>query len=113
MCGGYEGENCLATVECYNPENDQWTDIAPMSNRRKGAATVAYHGEIYVLGGFSGVTRLTSGEKYNPYAVKSGWRAVKDMHDCRSNMACEVRHAQCQCVMHERHNVLTSDISHV
>ena len=36
MCssGGYNREECLRTVECYDPQLDRWTFIAPMRTPR-------------------------------------------------------------------------------
>ena len=35
--GGYDGNNRLDSVECFHPENDEWTIVAPMNARRSGA----------------------------------------------------------------------------
>lgn len=32
--GGYNREECLRTVECYNPKEDRWSFIAPMRTPR-------------------------------------------------------------------------------
>lgn len=32
--GGYNREECLRTVECYDPKEDRWTFIAPMRTPR-------------------------------------------------------------------------------
>lgn len=32
--GGYNREECLRTVECYDPKEDCWTFIAPMRTPR-------------------------------------------------------------------------------
>ncbi len=32
--GGYNREECLRTVECYDPKKDCWTFIAPMRTPR-------------------------------------------------------------------------------
>lgn len=34
LAGGYNREECLRTVECYDPEKDTWTFIAPMRTPR-------------------------------------------------------------------------------
>lgn len=34
LAGGYNREECLRTVECYDPKEDQWTFIAPMRTPR-------------------------------------------------------------------------------
>lgn len=32
--GGYNREECLRTVECYDPESDTWTFLPPMKTPR-------------------------------------------------------------------------------
>lgn len=34
LLGGYNREECLRTVECYDPQKDAWTFIAPMRTPR-------------------------------------------------------------------------------
>lgn len=34
LLGGYNREECLRTVECYDPQKDCWTFIAPMRTPR-------------------------------------------------------------------------------
>jgi len=34
LSGGYNREECLRTVECYDPQKDTWTFIAPMRTPR-------------------------------------------------------------------------------
>lgn len=34
VVGGYNREECLRTVECYDPKEDRWTFIAPMRTPR-------------------------------------------------------------------------------
>lgn len=34
LLGGYNREECLRTVECYDPQKDTWTFIAPMRTPR-------------------------------------------------------------------------------
>lgn len=34
LAGGYNREECLRTVECYDPKEDRWTFIAPMRTPR-------------------------------------------------------------------------------
>lgn len=35
--GGYDGEDFLPTVECYDPKEGTWTIITKMSSGRSGA----------------------------------------------------------------------------
>lgn len=49
---------------------------------------VAYHNYLYVIGGFNGLSRMNSGEKFDP--TTSLWSPVVDMHNPRSNFAIEI-----------------------
>lgn len=46
--GGFDGENRLNSVECYHPENNEWTDMPPMKFPRSGAG-VAVLNQVYFL----------------------------------------------------------------
>lgn len=35
--GGFDGVHRLNTVECYHPENNAWSMVAPMQKVRSGA----------------------------------------------------------------------------
>jgi len=35
--GGYDGSNRLRSMECYDPEADEWHFVAPMNTTRSGA----------------------------------------------------------------------------
>lgn len=35
--GGFDGQQRLRSVECYDPDKDQWTYVAPMNTTRSGA----------------------------------------------------------------------------
>jgi len=37
VVGGYDGQSRLSTVECYHPEDNSWTMMAPMIVTRSGA----------------------------------------------------------------------------
>lgn len=49
ICGGYEGDVCLSSAECYDPQTDQWTMIAEMSCRRSGLKVIAHGNNIYAV----------------------------------------------------------------
>lgn len=36
ILGGYDGSDFLSTVECYDPDKDEWSDIAYMTCGRSG-----------------------------------------------------------------------------
>jgi kelch-like protein 10 len=59
-----------------------------MLYRRSGVGVIAYNSCVYAVGGFDGVTRMISGEKYNPKTKT--WNAINSMYTPRSNFAIEV-----------------------
>lgn len=78
----------LNSAEFYNPEIDQWTLITPMLTPRSGIRVLAYKTTIYAVGGFNGVSRLNTIERYN---MKSNtWEPGPEMSTARSNFAIEV-----------------------
>lgn len=72
----------------YDPELNIWSEIEEMRVRRSGLSCCCYGDCIYVLGGFNGVSRLNTGEKYSPSAAS--WSTVAEMNSARSNFAMEV-----------------------
>ena len=38
--GGFDGQNRLRSVECYNPDKDEWQYVAPMNTTRSGAGMI-------------------------------------------------------------------------
>lgn len=60
VCGGYDGITSLNTVECYQPDKDEWTLIAPMVKHRSAGGVVAFEGYIYALGGHDGLSIFDS-----------------------------------------------------
>lgn len=55
-------------TDCYNPERDEWTQIAMMKERRMECGAAVIKGCIYVTGGYSYSkgTYLESIERYDP-----------------------------------------------
>lgn len=66
VCGGYDGITSLNTVECYDPDRDTWTLLAPMNKHRSAAGLVAFDGHIYALGGHDGLSIFDSIERFDP-----------------------------------------------
>ncbi|XP_077081901.1 influenza virus NS1A-binding protein homolog B [Siphateles boraxobius] len=82
--GGYNREECLRTVECYDPKKDCWTFIAPMRTPRARFQTAVLMGELYVMGGSNGHSdELSCGEMYNPKADE--WIQVPELRTNRCN----------------------------
>ena len=49
--GTYSTETAMDTMQCYNPQTNQWTMCAPMHVERVSRSAVAVNGKIYVVGG--------------------------------------------------------------
>jgi len=83
--GGYDGESrqCLSSVECYDPEKDQWKPVPEMSARRSGAGVGVLDGILYAVGGHDGPLVRKSVEAFNPETNQ--WTPVNDMMLCRRN----------------------------
>ena len=101
IAGGFNGQECLNTAECFDPKTRQWTMIAPMRNRRSGIGVIAHDGFVYSVGGFNGITRMNNGEKYNP--MTNSWSNITEMYSPRSNFGIEV----IRVVVVERHSRIT------
>uniref|UniRef100_A0A8C2I3W9 Influenza virus NS1A binding protein a n=1 Tax=Cyprinus carpio TaxID=7962 RepID=A0A8C2I3W9_CYPCA len=82
--GGYNREECLRTVECYNMKTDSWSFIAPMRTPRARFQMAVLMGQLYVMGGSNGHSdELSCGETYNPSADK--WTQVPELRTNRCN----------------------------
>ncbi|XP_039591646.1 influenza virus NS1A-binding protein homolog A [Polypterus senegalus] len=82
--GGYNREECLRTVECYDQGKNSWSFIAPMRTPRARFQMAVLMGHLYVIGGSNGHSdELSSGEKYNPVADE--WIQVPELRCNRCN----------------------------
>ncbi|KAI1882922.1 hypothetical protein AGOR_G00239880 [Albula goreensis] len=82
--GGYNREECLRTVECYDPKMDCWTFIAPMRTPRARFQMAVLMGQLYVMGGSNGHSdELSCGETYSPQADE--WTQVPELRTNRCN----------------------------
>ncbi|NWI07543.1 NS1BP protein, partial [Tichodroma muraria] len=82
--GGYNREECLRTVECYDPEKDAWTFIAPMRTPRARFQMAVLMGQLYVVGGSNGHSDdLSCGEMYEPEI--DDWTPVPELRTNRCN----------------------------
>lgn len=104
--GGFDGHNRLNTVECYHPENDEWSMVTPMQTMRSGAGTLyslkinhliywnffkgvaALNQYIYVVGGYDGTRQLNSVERYD--TEKDVWEYVSSIKIARSALSVTV-----------------------
>ncbi|XP_023662272.1 influenza virus NS1A-binding protein homolog A-like [Paramormyrops kingsleyae] len=82
--GGYNREECLRTVESYDPKTDRWTFIAPMRTPRARFQMAVLMGQLYVMGGSNGHSdELSCGETYNPH--EDEWTPVPELRTNRCN----------------------------
>ncbi|XP_068096221.1 influenza virus NS1A-binding protein [Hyperolius riggenbachi] len=82
--GGYNREECLRTVECYDPGTNDWTFLSPMKTPRARFQMSVLMGDLYVVGGSNGQSDdLSCGEKYDPKA--NTWTPVAELRTNRCN----------------------------
>ncbi|KAF7241339.1 hypothetical protein EYD10_12080 [Varanus komodoensis] len=82
--GGYNREECLRTVECYDPRKDCWTFVAPMRTPRARFQMAVLMGQLYVVGGSNGHSDdLSCGEMYDPEI--DDWTPVPELRTNRCN----------------------------
>uniref|UniRef100_A0A669CLB9 Influenza virus NS1A binding protein a n=1 Tax=Oreochromis niloticus TaxID=8128 RepID=A0A669CLB9_ORENI len=107
--GGYNREECLRTVECYDPKEDRWTFIAPMRTPRARfqmavlmveknvsqgseelhqAAVCELDGFMYAIGGAESWNCLNTVERYNP--ENNTWTLIAPMNVARRGAAVAV-----------------------
>uniref|UniRef100_A0A4W3JX28 Influenza virus NS1A binding protein b n=1 Tax=Callorhinchus milii TaxID=7868 RepID=A0A4W3JX28_CALMI len=84
VAGGYNREECLRTVECYDPATDNWSFIAPMRTPRARFQMAVLMDQLYVIGGSNGHSdELGCGETYNPNT--DDWTPVPELRTNRCN----------------------------
>ncbi|XP_023610511.1 influenza virus NS1A-binding protein isoform X3 [Myotis lucifugus] len=82
--GGYNREECLRTVECYDPHTDHWSFLAPMRTPRARFQMAVLMGQLYVVGGSNGHSDdLSCGEMYDPNI--DDWIPVPELRTNRCN----------------------------
>lgn len=87
LIGGYQGQQALATGECYDPDTNQWTPIAPMAQARAAFGICHLKGFIYVVSGSEQDAR--SVERYDP--CTDSWSSMASLNG-------EKFPGSCQCV---------------
>uniref|UniRef100_A0A2K5DFI9 Influenza virus NS1A binding protein n=1 Tax=Aotus nancymaae TaxID=37293 RepID=A0A2K5DFI9_AOTNA len=82
--GGYNREECLRTVECYDPHTDHWSFLAPMRTPRARFQMAVLMGQLYVVGGSNGHSDdLSCGEMYDSNV--DDWIRVPELRTNRCN----------------------------
>ena len=77
VAGGYDGSVFLNSVECFDPQKNEWTFVKPLQIRRSRVAMVATYGKLFAIGGYDGISQLTTVECYDP--EKNEWTALQPM----------------------------------
>lgn len=68
--------------EVYNPRSGSWSSISPMLWKRSRMGVTSLHKQLYVVGGYDGVSDLASAEFYNP--LNNRWSYITPMGTKRS-----------------------------
>jgi N-acetylneuraminic acid mutarotase len=92
VLGGEDEDDILASVERYDPDQDTWVYVTPMTTVRNGVAAAVLDGRIIAVGGTRegphDINTLRSCESYDPVADK--WEALPDMATARCGPAVTV-----------------------
>lgn len=68
VLGGWSSSSdrdAVDIVEQYDPIENRWVDLAPMSSRRGGLSASVIDGVIYVAGGFDSASQIGSAEMFD------------------------------------------------
>merc|ERR1712050_36702 len=77
LCGGYNGVQCLSSVECFDPSISQWQRLSPMSMRRESAAIAVVARCLLIFGGKDSTECLRLVERFDP--AVDAWRPMPSM----------------------------------
>uniref|UniRef100_A0A0N5AKA3 BACK domain-containing protein n=1 Tax=Syphacia muris TaxID=451379 RepID=A0A0N5AKA3_9BILA len=93
VIGGFDGNNCLDSLEYYDCMQNRWTTIRkPMSEPRSGLGSVALGNAIFVCGGFDRRKRLGTSALFDPREGR--WHSMAEMKVGRSNFGIELLNEQ-------------------
>lgn len=82
VCGGFDGQRALATVERFDPvasTNGLWCMGPPMRQERLNASAAVVCGRLLVCGGVDLNRVLASAEQLDPAAPRPLWEAITPM----------------------------------
>ena len=54
VAGGFDGQNYLTDVECYDPQTNSWLKVGSLQEPRSAASTCVMKDKLFVAGGFNG-----------------------------------------------------------
>ena len=77
-------DEAVNTVYVYDPQANTWTQLASMGNARRGHASAAVGGKLYVFGGIGAEDDdyLSTAEVYDP--ASDSWAQVSSLTPARS-----------------------------
>ncbi|XP_042299795.1 kelch-like protein 12 isoform X2 [Sceloporus undulatus] len=79
--GGYDGTECLSSVEAYNIRTDSWTTVTSMTTPRCHVGVTVLKGRLYAIAGYGGESHLSSIECYDP--IIDSWEVVTSLETQR------------------------------
>lgn len=82
--GGFNGTQRIKTVDCYDPQTNRWSTVAPMDARRATLGADVLDRKIFAVGGFDGQIGLQSAEFFDPQ--KNCWQTIAAMSTRRSSV---------------------------
>lgn len=87
IIGGQTHDGVISSVDTYDPSSNTWSQAASLNTPRMYHSAVELNGCVYVIGGHSGISRLSSVECY-----KSGgqWVYVSPLPEPRSVLGATV-----------------------
>ena len=74
VCGGFDGEADLNSVESYSWSENSWTSEPVTNEKRSGHSAFVHNGEIYVSGGWNGTKYIDSIESLNVNGENLEWK---------------------------------------
>jgi len=74
----------IFAVERYDPRQNKWSPVSPMSTRRKHLGCAVFNNFIYAVGGRDDCMELSSAERYNPHS--NTWNPIVAMTSRRSGV---------------------------
>lgn len=76
VVGGFDGQNYLRDVECYDPQTNSWMSVTPLQEPRSAASVAGMKDKLYAVGGFNGQF-LHTVEVFDP--TLNQWSYVSEM----------------------------------
>ncbi|XP_048859378.1 kelch-like protein 10 [Brienomyrus brachyistius] len=68
-------------IDAYDSRADRWVDVTQVERRQSGHGTVYLNGYVYCIGGFDGLMRFNTAERYDPETNER--TIIQPMHERR------------------------------